>query len=76
MKEANFCCAYLVQDLASHPLWEASVKRELGPEAVVYLHEDFVVTQGLRAGEDIVFDNVDEAWRIFCEKKLKFQTIA
>ncbi len=47
--------------------------RPLEDNDVVYLHEDLIVTDGVYRDESVIFDQVTEAWREFCEKTLEFR---
>jgi hypothetical protein len=40
----------------------------------VYLHEDYTVTAGIFLNENLVFDEVSEEWRSFCEQELGFRS--
>jgi uncharacterized protein len=39
---------------------------------VVFLHQDYTVTKSIWSGEDVVFDNVSEQWKDFCNTELRF----
>jgi uncharacterized protein len=52
---------------------EPAVENEtLTDEDVVFVHQDYTVTRSMWAGEDVIFDNVTEQWKEFCDKELKF----
>lgn len=69
------------ENLASlelHKKWlngkEVEEKRtELNDEDVLYLQENFVVTDGTYKDQNIIFDAVTEAWKSFCREHLGFQ---
>jgi hypothetical protein len=42
----------------------------------LYLHEDLVVTAGIWANKDIVFDEVTSEWASFCKNELGFDRSA
>jgi ankyrin repeat protein len=44
----------------------------LGDDDVVFLHHDYTVTKSMWAGEDVIFDKVDEKWKAFCSNELRF----
>lgn len=46
--------------------------RVLDDESIVYLHDNYVVTDGIYEDEYVLFDQVDEAWRRFCREELDF----
>lgn len=53
---------------------EVEVERtSLNDKDILYLHDNYVVTDGIFKDEHIVFDAVDDAWKSFCEKDLEFQ---
>ncbi len=47
--------------------------RKLTDDAIVYLQESYVVTDGIFKDENILFDNVTPAWIEYCQKTLKFE---
>jgi len=51
---------------------EVEVPRRLSDDDILYLHEDFVVTDGIYREEHVVFDAVTEEWKAFCTRVLKF----
>lgn len=52
---------------------EVDVSRELVNESILYLQENYVVTDGLYKDENIIFDNVTPEWIAFCEQNLQFE---
>ena len=48
-------------------------KMQLQDEDVLYLQENYVVTDGIFKDEHIVFDKVDDTWKKFCKEVLKFE---
>ena len=52
---------------------EVDVPRELTDEDHLYLQENYVVTDGIFKGENVIFDDVTPQWREFCEKELEFR---
>ena len=52
---------------------EAEGKREFKDSDILYLQEDFVVTDGIFIDEGIVFDQVSPEWIEFCKNELKFE---
>lgn len=49
------------------------VKRSLTDDDFVYLHENYVVTDGIFMDENILFDQVTPEWKDFCNQTLKFE---
>jgi len=47
-------------------------ERELRDTDYLFLHTNFVVTDGLFADEQIVFDRVTPEWETFCRTTLQF----
>ncbi len=48
-------------------------RTELGDDDVLYLQENYVVTDGPMKDEYIVFDQVTDEWKEFCSKELQFE---
>ncbi len=46
--------------------------QELADSDVVFLHQDYKVTKSIWSGEDVIFDNVTEQWKDFCNTELRF----
>lgn len=53
----------------SEPAVEIEV---LTDEDVVFVHQDYTVTKSMWAGESVIFDNVTEQWKHFCDQELRF----
>lgn len=49
------------------------VKRVLTDEDIVYLQENYVVTDSVFLDENIIFDNVTPSWKEFCQTTLSFE---
>lgn len=52
---------------------EAEGKREFTDSDILYLQEDFVVTDGIFIDEGVVFDQVSPEWIEFCKSELNFE---
>ena len=53
---------------------EEEVQREeIGDDDILYLQESYVVTDGIFKDENIVFDDVTDAWKSFCHDTLEFE---
>jgi len=87
-KMGRYCKAYLAKQFRQFPGWRENlynlreekdendqvVKRtEIQEEDVLYLQEDYVVTDDIFKDRNIVFDQVDEQWQAFCHETLNFQ---
>lgn len=80
----SYCKAYLVRDLAAFPGWSPDptalrpaeegepARAGLHDEDILYLQEDFAVTDGIFLDEHVVFDGTHPEWRAFCEQALGF----
>lgn len=55
---------------------EVTVERELADEDILYLQENFVVTDGIFMDENVVYDEVTPEWMDFCKNTLKFEVPA
>ncbi|HKP85134.1 MAG TPA: ankyrin repeat domain-containing protein [Blastocatellia bacterium] len=42
-------------------------------DKVVFIHQDFTVTESVWHDENIIFNNVDSAWQEFCANELDFK---
>lgn len=52
---------------------EVEFDRLLTDDDIVYLQENYVVTDGIFKDESIIFDNVTPEWKDFCTKTLGFE---
>jgi hypothetical protein len=52
---------------------EVEVKRILTDDSIVYLQENYVVTDDIYKEENILFDDVTLKWKEYCEKTLEFK---
>jgi hypothetical protein len=52
---------------------EIEVDRELDDESILYIQENYVVTDGIFKDENIIFDNVTDEWKQFCHETLQFE---
>ena len=79
----NYCKAYQLQDLSSFEQWpkvieilknqSSKLPPQLTSETVVYLQENYVVTQSIFKERDIIFDKVTPEWKNFCQEVIDFQ---
>ena len=51
---------------------ELEVTRELTDNDYLYLHDSYVVTDGIFEDKNIIFDDVTHEWERFCKETLKF----
>lgn len=52
---------------------EVEFERKLTDDDILYLQENYVVTDGIFKDENIIFDNVTPEWKDFCTKTLGFE---
>jgi hypothetical protein len=52
---------------------EVEVERKLDDESILYLQENYIVTDGIFKDENIIFDNVTDEWKQFCHGTLEFE---
>lgn len=81
----NYARAYLLGDLRKFSGWrEEKIKKaapadengsssELSDSDVVFLHQDFTVTELIWPGENVIFNQTTPEWQQFCEQELKFK---
>jgi hypothetical protein len=86
MEIGRYCKAYLLSQLRNFPGWTEAAEnarvddpdtkspapRPLSGESIVYLQEDFTVTDGVFPGENVLFANVTAEWEHFCRDELDF----
>src|SRR3954453_818537 len=53
---------------------EVEVDRALDDESILYLQENYVVTDGIFKDQNIIFDNVTDEWQQFCHQDLASET--
>jgi uncharacterized protein len=87
--ERQYCKAYYLADLRKLPGWsesrinwqEKADQDESGfgadgsfpDDMIVFIHQDFTVTESMWHNENVIFDRVDSAWKEFCQDTLKFK---
>lgn len=52
---------------------EVEAVRELDDESVLYLHDNYVVADGIFKDENLIFDDVTDEWKEFCHGTLGFE---
>lgn len=70
---SNYCKAYPVNELRAFAGWSEPEDRSFGGEEILFLHEDFTVTDSIYPDEGVVFSESTPAWRTFCAETLDFQ---
>lgn len=84
----NYCKAYQVGRLREFAGWDAGARaversepggggaaagRSLADDEVVYVQENYVVTDGIFVDGEAVFDDVTPEWVEFCKTTLGFE---
>lgn len=79
-----YCKAYLLSGIREYPGWNESVLNEksevakngdsveLNDDSIVYLQENFTVTGDVFIDKIILFENISDDWKEFCQTKLEF----
>jgi len=49
------------------------VPRELTDESIVYLQDDYMVTDDRYPNENVLYDSVTPEWKTFCHETLAFE---
>ena len=53
---------------------EVEIERnELLDDDILYLQENYVVTDGIMKDENVIFDKVTDKWKEFCHQELEFE---
>ena len=80
----KYCKAFLVNQFRQYPQWREQTEnirpqkqvidnRELTDEDILYLQENYIVTNGIFQDENIIFDDITPEWQEFCHQTLKFE---
>lgn len=79
----NYCRAYHARDFSAFPGWRPDAARlrpaddgapreALGDDDLLYLQDDYTVTDGIFQDEHVVFAGEGDEWRAFCAGPLGF----
>jgi hypothetical protein len=85
--ERKYCKAYHLNDLRAYPGWSESrinwnEKKDGGgddsegafaDDKIVFIHQDFTVTESMWHGENVIFSGGDPSWKSFCADALGFK---
>jgi len=74
-EDRPYCKAFSLHKLRQFDGWFEQANHEHGGLAdnqIVYLHQDFSVTQSISHGENIIFNKMTPEWKAFCENQLAF----
>ena len=75
-----YCKAYHLRDIRAFAAWpevearwSAGASGESSDDRVVFVHQDFTVTESMWHNEGVICDQVSPEWREFCEQTLGFK---
>jgi hypothetical protein len=71
--ERKYTKAYHLKDMRQFSDWKENNGVSLSDDDIVFLHQDFTVTQSMWHNEDVVFDQVTREWTEFCTNVLNFR---
>jgi len=85
----KYCKAYYAKDFRKFSGWkenldnlrqeetddgkEAEKRTELKDDDILYLQENYIVTDGIFKDENIIFDDATDEWKKFCTEELEFE---
>ena len=84
----KYCKAHYAKDFRALDAWEENLENlrpdsqedgreiprtELKDDDILYLQENYVVTDGIFKDEHVIFDKVTDAWKKACHTQLGFQ---
>ena len=81
-----YCKAYHLKELRQFKDWtenrinwkaatdadDTTGEAEFTDDSIVFLHQDYIVTESIWANENVIFNNVTPEWRDFCTSVLGF----
>jgi hypothetical protein len=71
--QGAYCKAYPISQFRAFPGWKEPDERNLGDEEILFLQENYVVTDNIFLDEGVVFDEITPEWETFCTETLGFQ---
>jgi len=86
--ERKYCKAYYLRDLRKFVAWSESrinwkenedQKKdspgvaEFADDSIVFIHQDFTVTESMWQNENVIFNQDSSEWRTFCTNTLEFK---
>jgi hypothetical protein len=79
-KMGMYCKAYTLSQLRQFSGWSESpqnpeTKHASADDDLVYVQENYVVTQEIFIDENIIFNNITPEWQDFCQGVLKFDPV-
>lgn len=88
-QERQYCKAYPLGDLRNYSGWvegrvnwkekdasnNGNAEERFPDDKIVFIHQDFTVTESMWHNENVIFNNVDSDWKEFCADSLKFKVL-
>jgi hypothetical protein len=81
--ERQYCAAFHLKELQQFPGWvenriparpePAEAAGKPAEDGIVFLHQDYTVTNSIWRNEDVIFDQVTPQWKEFCASVLGFK---
>ncbi|MDH5547999.1 MAG: hypothetical protein OEZ43_20670 [Gammaproteobacteria bacterium] len=84
----KYCKAYLAAKFRGYENWREMAEnassegneegngvnepRKLSDDSILYLQENYTVTDGIFVDEHVIFDDVNDDWKNFCKNELEF----
>ena len=79
-KMGQYCKAYPLSAVRQYGGWQENASAFRKDEStdptddhIVYVQENYVVTDGIFLDEHIIFDDVTDTWKDFCHNTLNFE---
>jgi uncharacterized protein len=75
-KEVIYCQAFPISQLRRFAAWRENSTngdRALADDDLVFLHQDYSVTESMWHNENVVFTDESSAWKEFCTNELGFK---
>src|SRR5205085_10787619 len=74
-KEVAYCQAFPVNQLRQFAAWRESTNRHraLADDDLLFLHQDYSVTESMWHNENVVFTDESSAWKEICTNELGFK---
>ena len=85
-KMGQYCKAYPLSAVRQYASWQenaSAFRKDESAEStdnerpsddhIVYVQENYVVTDGIFIDEHVIFDDVTDAWKEFCNNTLHFE---
>src|ERR1700761_1327486 len=67
-----FCKGYQMAELRRFSGWPAKSGADLADDAIVFVHQDYSVTESVLDGQQLLLEGTGTDWVDFCRESLKF----